>query len=124
MDNILSSFGGIRNLKNNSGNEAIDAGNAKEIKIDHDELTIAMSSPADGEYYIRSVTKDRYLDVAYEKKEDNAQIIGQTLNGSPSANQRVRDHFVRVRIRVVDSYIRNTVDSQEDKQTRLQLASR
>ena len=124
MDNIFSSFGGIPSLKNNAGNEASDAEAAKEMKMVHNELALAMSSPADGEYYIRSVTKDRYLDVAYEKKEDNAQIIGQTLNGSPSANQRVRDHFVRVRIRVVDSYIRNTVDSQEDKQTRLQLASR
>ena len=122
MDNIFSSFGGIPSLKNNAGNEASDAEAAKEMKMVHNELALAMSSPADGGYYIRSVTKDRYLDVAYEKKEDNAQIIGQTLNGSPSANQRVRDYFIRVLI--IDSHIRNTVDSQEDKQTRLQLASR
>ena len=62
--------------------------------------------PVDGIYWIRSITKDRYLDVAYEKTEDNAQIIGQTLNPAPTTNQQVcywwqaylltADHFLTV----------------------------
>ena len=61
----------------------------KETKVVHEELAVAMASPEDGEYYIKSVTKDRYLDVSYDKKEDDTQIVGQTLNEKESPNQKV-----------------------------------
>jgi hypothetical protein len=50
---------------------------------------VPLPGPEDGVYWIRSVTKDRYLDVAYFKKEDGAEVIGQTLNEGASDNQKV-----------------------------------
>ena len=72
----------------NKQSEALAAEAAKETQRIHDELVHAMSFPVDGEYHIRSVTKDRYLDVAYGKTENDAQIIGQTLNSTQTPNQR------------------------------------
>jgi hypothetical protein len=61
----------------------------KETVIVHEELTLAMALPEDGEYYIKSATEDRYLDFSHENKEDHTQIIGQPLNKNGSPNQRV-----------------------------------
>jgi hypothetical protein len=49
--------------------------------VSNPPVPVRIPGPENGVYWIRSVTKDRYLDVAYFKKEDGAEVTGQTLNG-------------------------------------------